>query len=83
MADDRIPAGPLDQEPTPLFLPVQERLWLAYSALAEVRLGAWDQRIVTWLAKSTDTTTLLTILSLIERAKAAELAAERYSKHDD
>jgi hypothetical protein len=82
VADDRIPTGPLEQEPTPLFLPVQERLWLAYRALADVRLGTWDQRIVEWLAKSTDTSTLLTILSLLERAKAAALAAERYGQHD-
>jgi hypothetical protein len=78
MADPRIPTGPLEQEPTPLFLPVVDRQWLLYRALANVRLGAWDQRIVDWLAKSTDTSTLLTILSLIERAKAAE----RYRAHD-
>ncbi len=78
MADPRIPTGPLEQEPTPLFLPVLDRQWLLYRALAKVRLGAWDQRIVDWLAKSTDTSTLLTILSLIERAKAAE----RYGAHD-
>lgn len=71
--------GWLEHEPGPLFLPVQERLWLAYSALADVRLDAWDQRIVTWLAKSTDTSTLLTVLSLFERAKAAE----RTSEHND
>jgi hypothetical protein len=74
--DRRIPAGPLEQEPTPLFLPVEDRAGLLHRVLADVRLGAWDRRIVHWLAKSTDTSTLLTILSLIERAKseAAELA---------
>jgi hypothetical protein len=76
MADPRIPTGPLEQEPTPLFLPVVDRQWLLYHALANIRLGAWDQRIVDWLAKSTDTSTLLTILSLIERAKAAERSGE-------
>jgi hypothetical protein len=82
MGDPRIPTGPLEQEPTPLFLPVQDRAGLAHQVLAEVRLGAWDRRILHWLASGTDTSTLLTILSLIERAKAAELAAERSGAHD-
>jgi hypothetical protein len=82
MADDRIPTGPLEQEPTPLFLPVEDRVGLLHRVLANVRLGAWDRRIVHWLASGTDTSTLLTILSLLERAKAAELAAERYGEHD-
>jgi hypothetical protein len=80
MADDRIPAEPLEQEPTPLFLPVEDRAGLLHQVLAGVRLGAWDRRIVEWLAKSTDTSTLLTILSLIERAKAAEAAAEFFGE---
>jgi hypothetical protein len=82
MADERIPTEPLEQEPTPLFLPVEDRVGLLHRVLADVRLGAWDRRIVHWLASGTDTSTLLTILSLLERAKAAELAAERYGQHD-
>jgi hypothetical protein len=76
VADDRIPAGPLEQEPIPLFLPVEDRAGLLHQVLADVRLGAWDRRIVHWLASGTDTSTLLTILSLFERAKseAVELA---------
>ena len=30
MADDRIPTGPLEQEPTPLFLPVEDRVGLLH-----------------------------------------------------
>lgn len=82
MADARIPAGPLDQQPPSGYLPIEDRLRLLYRALADVRLGTWDRRIVDWMAKNHDTSTLLTILSLIERAKAAELAAERYGEHD-
>jgi hypothetical protein len=76
VADDRIPTGPLEQEPGPLFLPVEDRAGLLHQVLADVRLGAWDRRIVHWLASGTDTSTLLTILSLFERAKseAVELA---------
>jgi hypothetical protein len=61
---------------------IADRLRLLHRVLADVQLGAYDRRIVEWMAKSTDTSTLLTILSLIERAKAAELAAERYGEHD-
>jgi hypothetical protein len=57
MADNRIPPGPLEQGPTPLFLPIEDRLRLLHRALANIRLGAWDRRIVEWMAKSTDTST--------------------------
>lgn len=77
MADDRIPTGPLEQEPTPLFLPVEDRVGLLHRLLADVRLGAWDRRIVHWLASGTDTSTLLTIVSLIQRARRAELGRLR------
>jgi hypothetical protein len=80
MADDRIPSGPLEREPGPLFLPIEDRQGLLHRALADVRLGTWDRRIVHWLATGTDTSTLLTILSLIERAKAAEVTAELFGE---
>ncbi len=66
---DRIPAGPLDCEPGPLFIPEPERRRLLDHALGGVDLGAWDRRIVDWLVGMTDTTTLLTVASLIQRAR--------------
>jgi hypothetical protein len=38
MDDERIPTEPLEQEPTPLFLPVEDRVGLLHRVLADVRL---------------------------------------------
>jgi hypothetical protein len=81
MAEDPIPAGPLEQEPAGPFIPHGERLMMLREALGEVELGAYDRRILNWLA-GWDTSTIRTLVSLITRAKAAELAAARYGQHD-
>jgi hypothetical protein len=81
MAEDPIPAGPLEQEPAGPFIPHGERLMMLREALGEVDLGAYDRRILNWLA-GWDTSTIRTLVSLITRAKAAELAAARYGQHD-
>jgi hypothetical protein len=69
-----VPAGPLEREPAPLFLPAEVRHEVLLEILKGVQLGAWDRRIVGWLA-NLDTSTTLTIASLIQRAKAAGEAA--------
>jgi len=74
-----IPAGPLEREPGPLFLPEAERQRLLDQVLDGVILGAYDHRIVAWMTSHLDTTTMLTVASLILRARhteAAQLAAD-------
>ncbi len=65
-----IPTGPLEREPAPLFLPATVRRFVLAEVLDGVELGAWDHRIIEWLA-GLDTSTTLTIASLIARARAA------------
>jgi len=71
VTDPRIPTGPLDREPGPLYLPERERRLLLDQVLDGVDLGRWDERIVAWLVDRTDTSTLLTVTGLIGRARAA------------
>jgi hypothetical protein len=74
MTDPRIATGPLKREPFCLFLPPADRLLLLEEALGQVHLGAWDRRIIDWLT-NLDTSTVLTVASLIQRARMAEAAA--------
>ncbi len=60
-----VPAGPLESAPGG-FVPVPERAVL----LAGIGLGAWDRRIVAWMA-GWDTCTVLTVASWIGRAREA------------
>lgn len=67
-----IPAGPIESEPVDSyrgrwFPEVQAELDVA---LAGIDLGAYDARIVEWL-KNWDQPTIVTIASLIVRARAA------------
>jgi hypothetical protein len=64
-----VPAGPLESGPGG-FLPGEERLAVVAGALDGVELGAWDRRVVRWLAEL-DTPTLVTVASWIARARAA------------
>ena len=64
-----VPAGPLESGPGG-FLPGEERLAVLAGALDGVELGAWDRRVVRWLAEL-DTPTLVTVASWIARARAA------------
>jgi hypothetical protein len=64
-----VPAGPLESGPGG-FLPGEERLAVLAGALDGVELGAWDRRVVRWLA-GLDTPTLVTVASWIARARAA------------
>ena len=62
-----VPAGPLEADPGG-FLPGEERSATLAGVLDGVELGAWDRRVAVWLS-GLDTSTALTIASLIARAR--------------
>ena len=64
-----VPAGPRESDPGG-FVPGAERSVLLAEVLGGVELGAWDRRVVGWLA-GLDTSTALTIASWIARAREA------------
>jgi hypothetical protein len=64
-----VPAGPLESEPGG-FLPGEERSAILAGVLDGVEMGSWDLRIVGWLS-GLDTSTALTIVSWIARARDA------------
>jgi hypothetical protein len=55
------------------FVPEAEQGRILAGVLAGIELGAWDRQIARWLA-GWDTSTVLTVPSLIARARAAGLA---------
>jgi hypothetical protein len=69
MADSRIPTGPLDRDPGG-FLPTLMQEAMLLEVLAGVELGAYDRRIIAWLAQWS-ASEVRTIASLIQRARAA------------
>ena len=64
-----VPAGPVESDPGG-FWPQEDRLAVLADVLDGVELGAWDRRVVRWLAEL-DTSTLVTVASWIARARAA------------
>jgi hypothetical protein len=64
-----VPRGPVEAPPRG-FVPQAEQARILAGVLAGIELGAWDRRIVEWLA-GWDTCTTLTVASLIARARAA------------
>ena len=70
-----VPGGPV-QAPPRGFIPPAEQAQILADVLAGIELGAWDQQIVQWLA-NWDTCTVLTVASLIARARAAGAAGTR------
>jgi len=70
-----LPGGPV-QAPPRGFMPQAEQAQILADVLAGIELGAWDRQIVQWLA-SWDTCTVLTVASLIARARAAGVAGSR------
>ena len=70
-----LPGGPV-QAPPRGFMPQAEQAQILADVLAGIELGAWDRQIVQWLA-GWDTCTVLTVASLIARARAAEVAGSR------
>jgi hypothetical protein len=65
----RVPAGPVEVPPRG-FVPEAEQAEILAAALGGIELGAWDRRIVAWLA-GWDACTVLTVASWIARARAA------------
>jgi hypothetical protein len=63
----RVPSGPVEVAP-PWFVPRVEQERILAEVLASVELGAWDQRMVAWLA-GWGAATVLTIASWIVRAR--------------
>jgi len=64
-----VPTGPVHAVPAG-FMPRAEQEQLLEVALAGIELGEYDRRIVAWMA-NWDTSTLLTVVSWIVRARAA------------
>jgi hypothetical protein len=64
-----VPTGPLEAGPGG-FVPEAVRSAILAGVLDGVELGAWDRRVVRWLA-GLDTSTALTIASWIARAREA------------
>lgn len=70
MSGLRVPSGPLDRDPGG-FYPRDEQRTMLLDVLAGVELGVWDKSIVEWLS-GYDASTVVTIASLIQRARAAD-----------
>ena len=64
------------EAPPPGFMPRAGQAQILADVLAGIELGAWDRQIVQWLA-GWDTCTVLTVASLIARARAAGVAGSR------
>jgi len=62
-----VPGGPVEVAP-PGFVPRVEQQRILVEVLVGVELGAWDQRMVVWLA-GWDAATVLTIASWVLRAR--------------
>ena len=64
-----LPGGPV-QAPPRGFIPPAEQAQILADVLAGIELGAWDLRILGWLA-GLDASTVLTVASWIARSRAA------------
>ncbi|MBV9163025.1 MAG: hypothetical protein JO309_10325 [Pseudonocardiales bacterium] len=62
-----VPGGPVEVAPVG-FVPAVEQARILAEVLSGMELGAWDQRIVAWLA-GWDAATVLTIASWVVRAR--------------
>ena len=65
----RVPAGPVEVPPAGCVSGAVQAQILA-GVLAGIELGAWDQRILSWLA-GLDASTVLTVASWVARSRAA------------
>ena len=64
-----VPAGPVETPPGG-FVPPAEQAEILAGVLAGIELGAWDRRILEWIA-GLDASTVLTVASWIARSRAA------------
>jgi hypothetical protein len=69
MAAIEIPTEPIEHDPPTLQLSHDDRQALLQDALAGLELGAYDRHVVAWLSSLLDTPTLLTLASLVYRAR--------------
>ena len=65
----QVPGGPVEVPP-PGFVPGAVQAEILAGALAGIELGAWDRRILEWMA-GWDASTVLTVASWIARSRAA------------
>jgi hypothetical protein len=65
----RVPVGPVEVPPAG-FVSAAVQAQILAGVLAGIELGAWDQRILGWLA-GLDASTVLTVASWIARSRAA------------
>lgn len=69
---DYAPVEPLHREPEGAYVHPEVREAALRAALRGVELGAYDERIVAWMVRLFDDSTMRTIVSLIERARRVE-----------
>jgi hypothetical protein len=67
-----VPAGPVEEPPRG-FVPRAGQVEILAGVLAGIELGAWDRRILEWMA-GWDASTVLTVASWIARSRAAGTA---------
>ena len=65
----RVPAGPVEAPPRG-FVPRAGQAEILAGVLAGIELGAWDRRILKWMAGWDASTTVLAVASWIARARA-------------
>ena len=71
-AGPEVPAG-LVEAPPQGFVPQAEQAEILAGVLTGIELGAWDRRILEWMA-GWDACTVLTVASWIARSRAAGAA---------
>lgn len=65
-----VPRGPFEAVPPGPHLILETRRVLLARAISGIKLGAWDQRTLNWLAQA-DTPIVRSIADMIERARQA------------
>lgn len=90
-ASDYAPIKPLDSEPIGAQyrrVTREQREEALRDALRGIELGSYDERIVAWMLRMFDDGTLRTIVSLLERTRAAgmvdllDIEAKRQKMHN-
>jgi hypothetical protein len=72
--EDYAPPHRLDKQPVKGWAPPEVRDAALRHALRGVEIGAYDERIIRWATRLFDDSTMRTLVSLIERARRAELS---------
>jgi hypothetical protein len=65
-----VPRGPINE--TPWGLRLEDCAAALREPLAGIELGAYDERILTWMRETLDQPTITVIASLLHRARAAQ-----------